>query len=89
MLDTLSDREDIFIAGSEKIVDHDAALDFQAGFASERGIWANSDRHYDKIGRQGAAIFEPHRLNFAMAENRRRICACQNLYIAFFNRLPQ
>ena len=59
------------------------------GFLGERGVGANADRHDDEIGRQGAAVLEPHGRHLAVAENGVGVGAGQNLDAALLDRLLQ
>ena len=89
VLDALADGEDVFVVGSEKIVDHEAALDLETRVLRERGVRSDTDCHDDEVGRQGTSVLETHRRHLAVAENGVGVRAGQNLDAALFDRLLQ
>ena len=70
MFGAFADRVDALIAGAQIIVDHDAALDLEPRILGQRHVRPDADRHHDEIGRKGAAVLQPHRLDLAVAQDR-------------------
>ena len=58
VLGAFADRVDAGSAGLECIVDHDAALDRDAGIARQIGARPDADRHDHRVGRDGAAVLQ-------------------------------
>ena len=63
MLGAFADREDVGIGGAHVVVDHDAAIDVEAGSAGQIDIGADADRHDHEVAGNLAAVGEPHALD--------------------------
>ena len=56
MLGAFADREDIWRAGLQDIVDHDAAIDGDAGVLRQRDVGPDAGRENHRIGVDAAAV---------------------------------
>ena len=67
MLGAFADRVDAGDVRLERVVDHDAALDRDAGVARQIGAGPDADRDHDRVGLDGAAVLQHDAFDAARA----------------------